>query len=68
MCTPAVTRSRPSTSAAPPSTSAPCRFVRATHTIKMGVTKETKTAGDGSTFPQKGQKVTVHYTGARVAV
>ncbi|KAF6254918.1 hypothetical protein COO60DRAFT_1538005 [Scenedesmus sp. NREL 46B-D3] len=29
----------------------------------MGVTKDTTKPGDGSTFPQKGQKVTVHYTG-----
>lgn len=29
----------------------------------MGVTKETKTPGDGATFPKPGDKVTVHYTG-----
>lgn len=29
----------------------------------MGVTKQTIKPGDGTTFPQKGQKVTVHYTG-----
>jgi FKBP-type peptidyl-prolyl cis-trans isomerase len=29
----------------------------------MGVTIEVVTAGDGKTFPQKGQTVTVHYTG-----
>ncbi|WIA20584.1 hypothetical protein OEZ85_004972 [Tetradesmus obliquus] len=38
-------------------------FRRCNHTIKMGVTKETVKPGDGSTFPKKGQKVTVHYTG-----
>lgn len=26
--------------------------------------QDTKTPGDGKTFPQKGQKVKVHYTGA----
>jgi len=29
----------------------------------MGVTKETKKAGDGTTFPKTGQTVNVHYTG-----
>ena len=29
----------------------------------MGVEIETKTAGDGATFPKRGQTVTVHYTG-----
>lgn len=29
----------------------------------MGVTSEIKKAGDGSTYPKKGQTVTVHYTG-----
>ena len=29
----------------------------------MGVTIETLQAGDGETFPQKGQTVFVHYTG-----
>lgn len=29
----------------------------------MGVTKETIKAGDGVTFPQRGQRVHVHYTG-----
>jgi len=29
----------------------------------MGVTKDTKTAGDGKTSPKPGDKVTVHYTG-----
>jgi len=29
----------------------------------MGVTVETKRAGDGVSFPSKGQTVTVHYTG-----
>ena len=29
----------------------------------MGVTNEVITAGDGTNFPQKGQTVTVHYTG-----
>merc|ERR1712075_18866 len=29
----------------------------------MGVTKEIITAGDGKTFPQKGDKLTMHYTG-----
>ncbi|WIA40894.1 hypothetical protein OEZ86_004555 [Tetradesmus obliquus] len=38
-------------------------FRRCNHTIKMGVTKETVKPGDGTTFPKKGQKVTVHYTG-----
>merc|ERR1712139_216903 len=31
--------------------------------INMGVTKETSTPGDGSTFPKKGDKLTMHYTG-----
>merc|ERR1712100_986321 len=30
---------------------------------KMGVTVETITPGDGSTFPKKGDKLTMHYTG-----
>jgi len=29
----------------------------------MGVTVETNQAGDGSSFPAKGQTVKVHYTG-----
>jgi FK506-binding protein 1 len=29
----------------------------------MGVTKDTKTPGDGKNFPKPGDKVTVHYTG-----
>merc|ERR1711998_703274 len=29
----------------------------------MGVVVETITAGDGSTFPKKGDKLTMHYTG-----
>lgn len=29
----------------------------------MGVTKETLQQGDGTTFPQKGQTCTMHYTG-----
>lgn len=29
----------------------------------MGVEIETLSAGDGTTFPKKGQRVTVHYTG-----
>jgi FK506-binding protein 1 len=29
----------------------------------MGVDIETLTAGDGTTFPQRGQTVVVHYTG-----
>jgi len=29
----------------------------------MGVTVDTKTPGDGKTFPKKGQTVVVHYTG-----
>jgi len=29
----------------------------------MGVEIETSQAGDGTTFPQRGQTVTVHYTG-----
>ena len=29
----------------------------------MGVSIETTTAGDGKTFPQRGQTVQVHYTG-----
>jgi len=29
----------------------------------MGVEVETLNAGDGKTFPQRGQRVTVHYTG-----
>jgi FKBP-type peptidyl-prolyl cis-trans isomerase len=29
----------------------------------MGVEVETLNAGDGETFPQRGQRVTVHYTG-----
>ena len=29
----------------------------------MGVTVETVTPGDGTSFPSKGQKVKVHYTG-----
>lgn len=29
----------------------------------MGVQIETSQAGDGQTFPQRGQRVTVHYTG-----
>jgi FK506-binding protein 1 len=28
-----------------------------------GVTKETKTPGDGKTFPKQGDRVSVHYTG-----
>jgi hypothetical protein len=31
----------------------------------MGVTVEVITPGDGKTFPQPGQKVTVHYVGKR---
>lgn len=38
-------------------------FRRSTQTTTMGVTKDTVKPGDGSTFPQKGQRVTVHYTG-----
>eukprot|EP00879_Flechtneria_rotunda_P010970 GHRR01011463.1.p2 GENE.GHRR01011463.1~~GHRR01011463.1.p2 ORF type:complete len:136 (-),score=16.14 GHRR01011463.1:330-737(-) len=38
-------------------------FRRANHTIRMGVTKDTVKPGDGKTFPQRGQRVTVHYTG-----
>merc|ERR1712216_1109906 len=30
---------------------------------KMGVTVETITPGDGATFPKKGDKLTMHYTG-----
>merc|ERR1711939_411669 len=30
---------------------------------KMGVTVETITPGDGSTFPKKGDRLTMHYTG-----
>merc|ERR1711981_1253700 len=30
---------------------------------KMGVTVETITPGDGSTFPKKGDKLSMHYTG-----
>ena len=29
----------------------------------MGVTKEVIKAGDGATFPKKGDKLTMHYTG-----
>lgn len=29
----------------------------------MGVTVDSKTPGDGKTFPKKGQTVVVHYTG-----
>ena len=29
----------------------------------MGVTKETITPGDGTTFPKKGDRLTMHYTG-----
>ena len=29
----------------------------------MGVTKETIKPGDGVTFPQKGDRLTMHYTG-----
>ncbi|KAK3823367.1 MAG: peptidyl-prolyl isomerase [Benniella sp.] len=29
----------------------------------MGVVKTTKTAGDGKTFPKKGDTVVMHYTG-----
>ena len=29
----------------------------------MGVTKETIKPGDGTTFPQKGDRLTMHYTG-----
>eukprot|EP00992_Anisonema_acinus_P007811 TRINITY_DN3808_c0_g1_i1.p1 TRINITY_DN3808_c0_g1~~TRINITY_DN3808_c0_g1_i1.p1 ORF type:complete len:110 (+),score=23.28 TRINITY_DN3808_c0_g1_i1:33-362(+) len=29
----------------------------------MGVTKETRSAGDGRTFPKKGDNLTMHYTG-----
>jgi FKBP-type peptidyl-prolyl cis-trans isomerase len=43
----------------------PRSFRRSTQTTTMGVTKDTVKPGDGSTFPQKGQRVTVHYTGAR---
>lgn len=32
-------------------------------TTNMGVTKETVTPGDGKTFPQKGNKLAMHYTG-----
>ncbi|ESO08193.1 hypothetical protein HELRODRAFT_185427 [Helobdella robusta] len=32
----------------------------------MGVDVQTITAGDGKTFPQKGQTVIVHYTGTLV--
>eukprot|EP00878_Enallax_costatus_P000933 GHUV01001063.1.p1 GENE.GHUV01001063.1~~GHUV01001063.1.p1 ORF type:complete len:142 (+),score=28.46 GHUV01001063.1:84-509(+) len=38
-------------------------FRRSTSKITMGVTKDTTKAGDGVNFPQKGQRVTVHYTG-----
>ena len=30
---------------------------------QMGVTKETKSKGDGATYPKPGQKCTMHYTG-----
>jgi hypothetical protein len=29
--------------------------------------QDTKTPGDGKTFPQKGQTVKVHYTGAHIS-
>jgi FKBP-type peptidyl-prolyl cis-trans isomerase len=29
----------------------------------MGVTKELKSAGNGVDFPQKNDRVTIHYTG-----
>lgn len=29
----------------------------------MGVTKETKKAGDGTNYPKKGDKLKMHYTG-----
>ena len=34
--------------------------------VRCGVEVKTKKEGDGSTFPSKGQTVTVHYTGTRV--
>merc|ERR1719198_2790323 len=33
----------------------------------MGVEKEMKQAGDGKTFPKKGQTVVMHYTGTLTA-
>jgi hypothetical protein len=30
----------------------------------MGVTKEIKVNGDGKTYPKKGDKLSMHYTGA----
>lgn len=34
-----------------------------TSEARMGVDKQVLRQGDGSTYPQKGQTVTVHYTG-----
>ena len=33
------------------------------HQSTMGVTKEIRTAGDGTTFPKQGDMLTMHYTG-----
>ena len=46
-----------------PSTKAPRSRLSSNKITRMGVEVETTKPGDGSSFPKRGQEVTVHYTG-----